>query len=327
MKLHVANPIYDTVFKYLMEDDRSAKIFLSALLKQQVIKVEMRRHEYTNGNRESIAMFRIDFAATMKLDDGGEKLVLIELQKTWLETETLRFRQYLAVHYANPENIHEENGSERYAVPMIAVYLLGHSVGEIDDPVVYVTKKAYNYDGNEVIKGNPNPFIDSLTHDSIFVQIPKLAKVGRNSGLDRVLSVFDQTNKNMENRHVLEIDDAVYGDDEDMKYLLRRLAAAASDADLRRTMVVEDEYYSAIENRDAAIANRDKRLAEQDAQIAEQDAQIAEQDAQIAKQDAQIAEQDKRIALLVRMLLSSGQSPEQIAISLNMSVNDLSKYM
>lgn len=28
-------------------------------------------------------------------DDGEEKLMLIELQKTWVETETLRFRQYL----------------------------------------------------------------------------------------------------------------------------------------------------------------------------------------------------------------------------------------
>ncbi len=33
MKIEIANPIYDTVFKYLMEDDRIAKILLSALLK------------------------------------------------------------------------------------------------------------------------------------------------------------------------------------------------------------------------------------------------------------------------------------------------------
>ena len=28
----IANPIYDSVFKYMMEDDRVAKIMLSALL-------------------------------------------------------------------------------------------------------------------------------------------------------------------------------------------------------------------------------------------------------------------------------------------------------
>lgn len=33
MIIHVANPIYDAVFKYLMEDERIAKTLLSALLK------------------------------------------------------------------------------------------------------------------------------------------------------------------------------------------------------------------------------------------------------------------------------------------------------
>ena len=31
--LYIANPIYDTVFKYLLEDEREVKILLSALLK------------------------------------------------------------------------------------------------------------------------------------------------------------------------------------------------------------------------------------------------------------------------------------------------------
>ena len=32
----VANPIYDVVFKYLMEDERIARTILSALLKEKV---------------------------------------------------------------------------------------------------------------------------------------------------------------------------------------------------------------------------------------------------------------------------------------------------
>ena len=40
----------------------------------------------------------------------------------------------------------------------------------------------------------PDAFVESLTHDSIIVQIPRLH--GRiNNRLDRVLSVFDQTQK------------------------------------------------------------------------------------------------------------------------------------
>lgn len=34
MIVHVANPIYDSVFKYIMEDPRIAKTVLSALLKK-----------------------------------------------------------------------------------------------------------------------------------------------------------------------------------------------------------------------------------------------------------------------------------------------------
>ena len=91
--LHIANPIYDTVFKYLLEDNRIVKTLLSALLKKEVVEAEVRKHEYSNGARDKISMFRIDFGAKVREADGQLRLVLIELQKTWLETETLRFRQ------------------------------------------------------------------------------------------------------------------------------------------------------------------------------------------------------------------------------------------
>ena len=127
MMIYVANPLYDTVFKYLMEDDRIAKTMLSALLQKQVIDVKMRRHEYPNIMRETISMFRVDFAATIRESDGREHLILIELQKTWLETETLRFRQYLALQYNNKENMRKDTDG-KYALPTVAVYLLGHRV-------------------------------------------------------------------------------------------------------------------------------------------------------------------------------------------------------
>lgn len=34
MMVNIANPIYDSVFKYLMEDERIAKTLISALLKK-----------------------------------------------------------------------------------------------------------------------------------------------------------------------------------------------------------------------------------------------------------------------------------------------------
>lgn len=211
-------------------------------------------------------MFRIDFGARIKEEDGSTKLVLIELQKTWLETETLRFRQYLGAQYANPENILKDCENDGYGIPMIAVYLLGHKVGDIEEPVLYVKHKALDYDGNHVTKGIPDPFVDSLTHDSIIVQIPRL-RGHVNNRLDKVLSVFDQSLKEKGNHQVLSVDEDKFNGDLEMMHILHRLITAASDSKLRQDMNVEDEFFSAIENRDTALMQKDKTIAEQKEQI------------------------------------------------------------
>ena len=250
MILRVANPIYDSVFKYLVEDLRIAKILISALLKKEVLEVEVRKHEYTNGTRDNISMFRIDFGAKVRESDGS--------------------------------------------------------------------------------------FVESLGHDSIIVQIPRLH--GRvNNRLEKVLSVFDQTHKDKGNRQMLNIDEDNYEDDTDMMYILRRLLAAASDAKLRQDMNVEDEYFTAIENRDTAIMNRDKKIAEQDQYIAEQSNQIAEQNNQIAEKDNQLAEKDNQLAeknnllaeqmktlkATIQGLASRGMSLSDIAVVMGKSEEDI----
>lgn len=304
MMIQIANPIYDSVFKYLMEDERIAKTLLSALLKKEVVAVEMRRNEYTNGVRDNISMFRIDFGAHVKEADGTIHLVLIELQKTWLETETLRFRQYLGAQYSNPENVPSENNKDGYAIPMVAIYLLGHRVGDINVPVLYVKHKAYDYDGNVVTDGIPDPFVESLIHDSIIVQIPLLhGQV--NNRLEKVLSVFDQSQKNGSDRHVLNVNDTSFNDDEDMQYLLRRLLMAAANAQLRQEMNVEDEYFKALEDRDTALMMKDKKLAEQAEQLEQNKAELEQNKAQL-----------RTMALL---LSNSGMSVEEIAKSVGMS--------
>ena len=302
--IQIANPIYDSVFKYLMEDERIAKTLLSALLKKEVVAVEMRRNEYTNGVRDNISMFRIDFGAHVKEPDGTIRLVLIELQKTWLETETLRFRQYLGAQYSNPENVPSENNKDGYAIPMVAIYLLGHRVGDINVPVLYVKHKAYDYDGNVVTDGIPDPFVESLIHDSIIVQIPLLhGQV--NNRLEKVLSVFDQSQKNGSDRHVLNVNDTPFDDDDDMQYLLRRLLMAAANAQLRQEMNVEDEYFKALEDRDTALMMKDKKLAEQAEQLEQNKAELEQNKAQL-----------RTMALL---LSNSGMSVEEIAKSVGMS--------
>ena len=349
--ISIANPIYDVVFKYLMEDERIARTILSALLKKDIVHVEMRPHEFINDKGTSLTMLRIDFGATVREADGSEHLVLIELQKTWVETETLRFRQYLGLQYENPRNMADDG---KHAVPMVAVYLLGHRVGDIEEPVLYVNHHAMDYNDQPVTKGMPNPFVESLTHSSIIVQIPLLHGHVHNR-LERLLSIFDQTQKDSEDFRILKIDDTKYSDDVEMERIITRLTQAAASSEMRRRINIEAEFMSVIERRETEILNRDYELAkqkvqleeqnaqleeqhaqleeqsaqleeqsaqleEQSAQLEEQSAQLEEQSAQLEEQNAQLEEQSAQLRKSVQMLYKASLSPEDIAAQLGMDL-------
>ena len=318
MVVYVANPLYDAVFKYLMEDDRIAKTILTALLKKKVIDVKIRRNEYANlTRRESISMFRIDFAATVLDGDNKPHLMLIELQKTWLPTETLRFRRYLALQYNNEENMLKEE-HEKYAIPMVAIYLLGHRVGKIEEPVIYVNHHAYNYDDKKVEEGIPDPFVESLQHDSIIVQIPLLH--GRvNNRLEKVLCLFDQTNV-ADNKKVIKVDDKQFEGDNDMEYIVRRLQSAAADPDMRYQMNAEDEFFKELEARDSLIMEKDGQLKEKDGQLKEKDGQLKEK-------DGQLKEKDEMLRKMIKGMQENGMSLDDIAKMLNKTMDEVKQIL
>ena len=342
MIIHVANPIYDSVFKYIMEDERIAKTMLSALLKKDVVHVTVRPHEYSNTTRDTLSMFRIDFAATVREREGNEikdRIVLIELQKTWLNTETLRFRQYLGAQYSNKNNIREAE-DKGFAYPMVAVYLLGHRVGNIKEPIVYVNHDVFDYNGNVVEDGNMEPFVESLTHNSIIVQIP-LLHGNVNNRLEKVLSVFDQTLVDGDNQQVLKIDEDKFADDNDMLYVLHKLTAAAANSEMRQDMNVEDEYYKAIEDRDTAVMQRDKMLKERDCKMAQMDERLSQQSEQLSQQSEQLSQQSERLSQqseqlsqqseqlrnMAKALFVNGLSVEQISNMTGIDIDIIAKFI
>ncbi len=305
MKITIANPIYDTVFKFLMEDDRVARVLLSALLKKNVVKTERRRHEYANTNRDEISYFRIDFAATVEDENSVQTLMLIELQKTWLPSETYRFRQYLGQQYANKENIKKDRNGNNVGIPMVAVYLLGHCVGDIETPILYVNHRYEDYDGNEVKKGLPDPFVDSLKHESVIVQIPLLHGHVSNR-LEQILSIFDQSNVSKEDRQTILIDDSEYSENSEMQYVIKKLMMASASADLRRQMDVEEEFFSEIDTRDAKLKALGKK--------------VDEQKQALELKDKKLDEQNQMIRSMAQSMQQAGMSVEEIAKVTKMNV-------
>ena len=202
----------------------------------------------------------------------------------------------------------KEGEGKGYAVPMVAVYLLGHRVGDIDKAVVYVNHKALDYDGKEVENGMDDPFINSLTHDSILVQIPLLhGKI--NNRLDKVLSVFDQSQRDKKNQQMLCLEGDKYKDDSDMMYIVHRLGLATMSANIRQEMNDEDEYYSAIEARDTQVMKLNKIISEQANQVNEQATQINEQATQIKSMAQGMLENGIPLEMVAKMM---NRTPEEV---------------
>lgn len=252
----IANPIYDVVFKFMMEDNKVAKILLSALLKKEIVELEMRPQEFTSSQKQDLSLFRIDFSARVRDTDGSEKLIVIELQKAWLPSEVCRFRQYLGLQYMNKDNLVKEP-EMIYGMPIVSVYLLGHPLVELTEPVIYVRRRYLDYDDHVISESDR--FIESLTHDSIIVQIPYLKGRMRNR-LERLLNVFDQDNRYCTDDHLLEIDEDRFTGDEQI--VVTRLLKAAVAPDIRRQMDIEDELIYELEFRDKIIEENKQTIEE-----------------------------------------------------------------
>lgn len=320
----VANPLYDSVFKFMMEDEQVARTLLSALLKKDIVSVEMRPNEYSNANKDNdrISIFRIDFGALVREKDGKEHLILIEVQKTWRSTEISRFRQYLGVQYENKRNL-DVNGN---SLPIVSIYILGHKVGKIKEPVVYVSRKYLDYDSKEITEGVPDPFVESLTHDSIIVQVPYLKGKARNR-VEKLLSVFDQTYVQDGDPQFVSVSDRDISEDKDMERIINRLAKAATISDIRMTMNIEDEIYSELENLDTKILSQKKALAQKDKQLAHQEEQLVHQEEQLAHQEEQLAHQKDMLRYTIKMLVESGKTLSEIADNLHLDIENIKELM
>jgi bifunctional ADP-heptose synthase (sugar kinase/adenylyltransferase) len=82
--MNIANPIYDSAFKYLMEDNKIARMIIATIIGAEVVELVFSPQEHThtlNGvAQQSFTLCRFDFSAKIKTQDGP-RTVMIELQK------------------------------------------------------------------------------------------------------------------------------------------------------------------------------------------------------------------------------------------------------
>lgn len=282
--MRIANPIYDVVFKYLMEDNQIAKLIISTIIKQNIVSLEFRPQERTVELQPgSLTVYRLDFSAKIETPQG-QKAVLIELQKAKYPTDVIRFRKYLGEQYKSDENVYKKKVirkhlgkivemEENKALPILSIYFLGYPLEHFHVPVIRVQRECYNDATNEKLEGSEE-FIEGLTHDSYVIQVPYL-RDDLKTELEQMLSIFDQS-KASSNHHILNIKEEDYP--EKYRPIIRRLQHAAAEQVVRDHMDMEDEITDELNNMSRVIEQQKEILIEAELALAEKDKALAEKE-------------------------------------------------
>ena len=134
-----------------------------------------------------------------------------------------------------------------------------------------------------------------------------------NNRLEKILSVFDQSQIYPDDQRMLELDENKYADDAEMAHILHRLQSAAANPDIRNRMNAEDEFFQALEDRDTVIMQKDATIMQKDATIMTQKKELEEKDASL------------RAAVLA--LSKSGMNAEMIAKTLNIGEEEIQEIL
>ena len=320
--MRIANPIYDCVFKFLMQDKAAAKLIISAITEFDVEEIELRPTELQirAGSVKDLTVYRLDLAAKIKTDEGS-RLVTIEIQKAKMVTDIMRFRRYLGSQYSSEENYEKvSEESEKYqtkrALPIFTIYILGHCLKTYPDiPVIKVKRSYYDNTTKEKLT-KKDDFIESLTHDSAIIQVPALSN-RRRDRLEKILSIFDQAQVTKETLHILSVnDDADFS--QEAKVLARRLQMAIENDEVRQQMVIEDEILTELQEKDRYARHleetlqSERQLREEEIQLKQEALQKANQESCLKQEALQKADEERRLK-------------EQALIELEKLKNKLSK--
>jgi hypothetical protein len=292
----IANPIYDVVFKYIMKDMKIAKFMLSKLLGKNIVDISYNSDELTDKNEYKGVVKRIeqeldfsvcymDFSATVEDASGNKELIIIELQKAKFHTDITRFRHYLGSQYMNADHNYVTQIDNETAVMrgrhIHSIYFLGHKLSHRNYSnrlIVKYNKQAIDGITNEIIEKGEDPFIDSLTHDSTFIQIPNITNQGRRTELELLLSIFDQApNKALDaKKHLLELDESLYSIE--YRSLLRKLVQAGKNAKVASDMEKEDIVLDEIERHKQNYLDAKKALKQKDQALEQKDQALEQKD-------------------------------------------------
>ena len=288
----IANPIYDVVFKRMMENERVAKFFIGTLLEEIIETVAVKPQEFTYSDELSaLAVFRLDFIATIKTKTGEQKKILIEIQKAKNQIDLMRFRKYLAEQYKKEDTV----DNKKVILPITTIYILGFKLNEIETPCLKVARNYVDH-VNKLSIETKSDFVEKLTHDSYIVQVDRITNRYQTT-LDKLLSIFEQSNFVDENKITKEFNHKV--DFEDMRLTTEILHYAGTNPEEKKKIEIEQEAWRTV---DAMTGDLREKLALQNSLLTEKESEISAKDIAISEKDQAILDLQKEMEELKKQI-------------------------
>jgi hypothetical protein len=296
--MKLLNPLFDSVFKYLLEDLEVAKNLIQAIIKKEVLDlipapqeasdVEL-KHKYSQ-----IGMIRQDYVAIIKTlsDTGKEEIekVMIEVQKSPIAPEISRFRNYLSDKYRKKSSL----GKEEKYLTIKTIYLI-EEVFNSKLPAVLGRRGVY-YDEleNQQYSGEKDEIVELFNHDSWFIQTELLPSEFKDE-LMYILSVFAPLFRKSPKDRFIDIPDdkILIKKHKILERILRRLQAATQDTKINTSVDIEIDYENFIEN-NISLAIEYKEKAEQERKQKEEAEKKAEQERKQKEEAEKKAEQERK---------------------------------
>ena len=285
----IAYPIYDVVFKRMMENERVAKFFIGTLLEQAIETVEVKPQEFTYTDElAGLSVFRLDFIATIKTDTDENKKVLIEIQKAKNQIDLMRFRNYLAEQYKKEDTI----ANEKVVLPITTIYILGFTLAEIETPCLRVERN-YRDQINKTTLSTKSDFVEKLTHDSYIVQVERITNRYQTK-LDKLLSIFEQRNFYDDKKIIKEFTHQV--DLDEIKIATDILHHSGTNPAEKKKIETEQEAWRTV---NAMFEDKEKKYL---IQLKAKDQALTEKEQALTEKDQALTEKDKLIAELKKKL-------------------------
>ncbi|MEI6138713.1 MAG: hypothetical protein WCP85_05595 [Mariniphaga sp.] len=344
----IPNPIYDVVFRYLMEDPDSAMIVVSTLINENIIKLHLEPITHSEKKekpgttslkdfklQDEIRLFHLDFTATVQLPDGTEELIMIELQKASEPDDISRFKRYISKNFQKKQEIEitdpvtQAIKTVQKPMRLVPVFILNFRIeNEINDLLIKTDRIKNGIYKNMSLQKH-NEFIDNLTYDILVIQLPNIGNINEDdyrddeykSKLFALLKLFDQKSRIKDNEHRLRLIRKFFPGF--LERVVRRLQSADIDNPyLEEKMYEEDEYLKVLADRDNQISFLQDKYEKTFEQLDIERKLNQEKDLELDSKAIKI----KHLQLaLAKKLIESGMSIDRISLETGLPTDEIGK--